>query len=157
MRRKLALFVAVAAAALALAGIASAGTPVQTPCPVAGPVVDCAQITVGNAQTATVTVGARASQSPTTAFAIGVWSSLEVAAPVTVNYAVECQHPINSRSGSTVLTAGRFFSDATYIWTGSPLVAGPWYGWDVCETTVTMSQASAGTDHSLVGWLASHR
>lgn len=145
-------------AAFTITNIATAGQGAQTPCPTSGPVVDCQAITVGNLNTATVTIGARLSQSPTTALAIGVWSSLEVAAPVNVNYNVTCAHPGNNRAGSFNLLAGRFVSDAAYIWVGSPAIAGPWLGWDSCETTIVVSQAGNGlVDHSIQAWVASHR
>jgi hypothetical protein len=155
MRKLVALVAAVAA--LAVAGVASAGTPVQSDCPRQAPVVDCKQITVGNDGVASVTVKAAPELSPTTAFAIGVWSSLPVATQVTVSYSINCAHNINDVSGSTVLTAGSTVSTATYLWFGSKTVAGPWYGWDVCSASVTFSQPGGqGVDHSLVGWLASH-
>lgn len=143
MRKLIALLAATVA--LATAGVAGAG------------IVDQGQTTVGNNDTATVTLVSPAELSPTTAFAVGVWGSLEVAAPVSVSYSINCAHAINDRSGSLTLTAGRFFSDAAYLWIGSPAVAGPWFGWDVCSATVTLSQAGNGLeDHSLVAWLNSH-
>jgi hypothetical protein len=143
MRKVIALLATITA--LATASVATGG------------IVDQEQTTVGNNDVATVTLISAAELSPTTAFAVGVWGSLEVAAPVTVNYQINCAHAINDRAGSTTLTAGRFFSDATYLWIGSPAVAGPWFGWDTCSATVTLSQAGNGLeDHSLVAWLASH-
>lgn len=143
MKKLIALLATIAA--LATAGAAGAG------------IVDQDTTTVGDNDTATVTLTAAAELSPTTAFAIGVWGSLEVAAPVTGSYQINCANPINDRSGPISLTAGRFFSDAAYLWVGNPGVAGPWFGWDVCSASVTLSQAGNGLgDHSLVAWLASH-
>jgi hypothetical protein len=155
--RKLIVLLA-ALAALASAGAVAAGTPAQASCPEPQPypIVDCEQVTVGDADTATVNLHARAELSPTTAFAIGVWSSVPVAAPVTGTYAINCANNINDRAGSFVLTAGQFFSDATYLWVGSKDVAGPWFGWDVCSASVTLSQGTQGSDHALRAWLASH-
>ena len=107
---------------------------------------------VGNGDIASVTLN---DVSRTTAFAIGVWSSVEVAAPVQVQYDVICANPANNRSNTITLLAGRFVSDEAYIAIMSPQVANPWYGWDLCTATVTFRQAAA-TDHSLIGWLASH-
>lgn len=130
-------------AAFLTAGVASAG------------IVDQEETTVGNNDVASVTLSA--SPHLTTAFAVGVWSSLEVAAPVHVTYAVVCDQPGNDRAGSFDLLAGRFVSDAAYIWIGSPAIAAPWYGWSHCQATVTLSQPGNGLeDHSLVAWLASH-
>lgn len=143
MRKAIALLATLAT--LTTASVAGAG------------IVDQASTTVGNNDTATVTLSAAAELSPTTAFAIGVWSSLEIAAPVTGTYQINCANPTNDRSGSLTLTAGRFVSDAAYLWTGSRAVAGPWFGWDVCSATVTLSQAGNSLqDHSLVAWLNSH-
>jgi len=154
MRRAIALLAILAAFTYAAA--ANAGQGVQTPCPISGPVVDCQAITVGDLDTATVTM--TITPHLTTAFAIGVWGSNEVAAPVQINYHVTCEHPGNNRSGSIQLLAGRFVSDAAYIWVGSPTIAGPFYGWDTCGATVTVIQPGNGlADHSIVGWLASHR
>lgn len=153
MRRVILLFAIIAA--FTYAATANAGQGVQTPCPISSPVVDCQAITVGDLDTATVTM--TISPHLTTAFAIGVWGSLEVASPVTVTYAINCAHAANDRAGQLTLTAGRFFSDAAYVWIGSPAVAGPWFGWDVCSATVTLSQAGNGLeDHSLVAWMNSH-
>lgn len=95
--------------------------------------------------------------APITAYAIGVWSSREVAAPVQVNYHVVCEHAANDRHGNLTLLAGRYVSDAAYIFVASPTIAGPFYGWDTCVVTVTLTQtASADNDIALIGWLASH-
>lgn len=156
MRKLIALLATLTA--LAAASVAAAGTPAAAcPEPQPYPIVDCQQTTVGNHDVATVTLTALTEQSPTTAFAIGVWGSLEVAAPVTVSYDIDCAHPGNDREGAFTLIAGRFFSDAAYVWVGSPGIAGPWFGWDVCSASVTLSQPGNGLqDHSLRAWLASH-
>jgi hypothetical protein len=138
MKRILALLALVAS--LAVVGAAS------------GQIVDEETSSVGDGQTASVTL---LDVSRTTAFAVGVWSSLEVAAPVTGEYSVTCANPANNRSGPISLIAGRFVSDAQYIWVGSPAVASPWYGWDTCSVAVTLRQGGA-EDHSLIAWLASH-
>lgn len=140
MKKVLALLATLGA--LTFASVAGAG------------IVDEATSTAGTDETAVVTLTSQAHL--TTAFAVGVWSSAEVAGPVHVNYAVNCGNPGNDKSGSFDLLAGRFVSDAAYIWIGSPNIAAPWYGWDHCVATVTLSQFASSNDIALVGWLASH-
>ena len=127
-------------AALAVSGTAMGG------------IVDEETASVGTGDIASVTV---LDVGRTTAFAVGVWSSLEVAAPVQVQYSTTCEHPANNSSGLLTLLAGRFVSDSAYVWVGSKAIAGPWYGWDVCSTVVTLRQPG-DTDHTLVAWLNSH-
>ncbi len=140
MRKLVAVLATVGA--LALAGVAAGG------------VVDEQTSSVGNGQTAVVQL--HSTVGPTTAYAVGVWSSAEVASPVHVNYSVICSTPGNSKSGSFNLLAGRFVSDAAYIWIGSPNIADPWYGWSTCVATVTLTQTAGDNDLALVGWLNSH-
>lgn len=137
------LSIIVAALALALAGTAAAG------------IVDERTGVAGSGDVAAVHLASLV--GPTTAYAIGVWSSREVAAPVQVTYRVFCQDPANNRDGSLTLLAGRFVSDEALLFTASPAIAGPWYGWDTCVIDVSLTQtASADNDVALVAWLASH-
>lgn len=116
-------------------------------------IVDQAQNTAGTGETATITLH---NASTTTAYAVGVWSSTETPTPVHVTYAITCAHPANNKYGSFDLLAGRYTSDAAYLWAGSPNIAGPWLGWDSCDATVGLTQTAGGNDFTLIGWLASH-
>lgn len=140
MRKTITLLATITA--FALANIATAG------------IVDEGQNTAGTGETATIILH---NVSHTTAFAVGVWSSAEVAAPVHATYTITCSTPGNNKSGSFTLLAGRYVSDAAYLWTGSPNIADPWYGWATCNATVGLTQTAASNDITLLGWLSSHK
>lgn len=116
-------------------------------------IVGEAQSTAGTGETATITLH---NASQTTAYAVGVWSSTETPTPVHITYTIACTHPANNKYGSFDLLAGRYVSDAAYLWAGSPNIAGPFYGWDTCDATVGLTQTAGGNDFTLIGWLNSH-
>ena len=91
----------------------------------------------------------------TTAYAFGVWTSNLNPLPVTYQANIDCVHNANDRFESGVLAAGRFVSGAAWLWTGSPLVAGPWRGWDTCSISVLVS-SPLDNDDSMIAWLVSH-
>lgn len=142
MRKLVAVLATVGA--LALAGVAAGG------------VVDQQETTVGDNDAATVTLTTPVLNT-TTAFAVGVWSSSPALRPVLVQYTIRCVNPENSRTGGLTMYAGHGEADAQLIWAAAKSVAGPWYGWDSCLASVTLTQLGGfGQDHSLVAWLVSH-
>jgi hypothetical protein len=92
----------------------------------------------------------------TTAYAFGVWTSHLTPLPITYTANIDCVHNANDRVVSGVLSAGRFVSDAAYLWFGSPAVAGPWRGWDTCSIALLVS-APLENDDSMIAWLVSHQ
>lgn len=92
----------------------------------------------------------------TTAYAFGVWTSNPSPLPVTYTANIDCAHNANDRVVNGVLSAGQFVSQAAYLWFGSPLVAGPWRGWDTCSIALLVS-APLDPDDSMIAWLVSHQ
>jgi hypothetical protein len=153
MRKRFTIALAAMVAALALAGVAGAALVPQGSAENAV-VTD----TAGNFDTAAVQLTVPA--GPTTRIVVGGWSSATIAAPLHFSYVVSCGHPGNSTAGAFSVVAGRNVNgagDGIVIFTASPLIAAPWYGWDTCSATINVSQDGDGTeDHSIAAWVANH-